>query len=60
MADSYFELRAEAGDQKLEVTSVEAAKAVAKSVREITGESVELYKVSPVDIDAPARTRGGS
>lgn len=61
--DTYYELRFEDDTEPQEVrdvTSLEGAKAVAKSVRGVTGKPVQLVKITPVDIDAPARTRATS
>lgn len=40
------------------VKSPEVAKAIARAVRNRTGEKVELYRVTQLDIDAPPVKRG--
>lgn len=61
MANTYFELRtSDGGTERVDVSNVEAAKAVAKSVTKLTGSSVSLHKVTEIDIDAPPRTRNTS
>lgn len=61
--DTYYELRFDdetPAQQVRDVTSVEGAKAVAKTVAGVTGKRVNLVKITPIDVNAPARTRSTS
>lgn len=61
--DTYYELRFDdetPAQEVRDVTSVEGAKAVAKTVAGVTGKRVNLVKITPIDINAPARTRSTS
>lgn len=58
MSTTYYEVRTADGPrERLEVANVASAKAAAKAVSTVTGEDVELYKVTEIDINASARTR---
>lgn len=60
--ESYYELVFKDGRrQKLDgVGTLESAKATAVSVASVTGETVELNKVQPIDPKAPPQRRGTS
>lgn len=59
MTETYFELRYGDGSvSRLDgITTGAGAKGVARQMRKLTNDTVDLYRVQHVDVDAPPRSR---